>query len=170
MVTYNDLGKYDQARTLYASMRNRTQGAERQLDPFAKGKIANMHAELSSAYHDVGMMPEAIIELEKAVQLCPTFVDLRTRLGVLYKDNGDLARAREHFETAKNINPKYLQARVQLGVLLLSGGSTAQAAEEFKAVLAEDPDNKSAQTYLRIAERRSEHPPPAGGGAPPAKP
>jgi Tfp pilus assembly protein PilF len=114
------------------------------------------------------MVPEAILEMEKAVSLCPTFVDLRTRLGVLYKDSGDLTRAKEHFETAKNINPKYLQARVQLGVLLLSGGKTAEASEEFKAVLAEDPENKSAQTYLRIADRRSEHPPPASGeGAPP---
>jgi tetratricopeptide (TPR) repeat protein len=169
MVTYNDLGKYDNARALYASMRSRTQGADRQLDPFAKGKIANMHADLSNAYHDVGMVPEAILEMEKAVALCPTFVDLRTRLGVLYKDTGDLARAREHFETAKNINPKYLQARVQLGVLLLSAGDAAVAAEEFRAVLAEDPENKSAQTYLRIADRRSEHPPPPSGeGAPPA--
>ena len=159
MVTYNDLGKYDKARALYASMRSRSQGADRQLDPFAKGKIANMHAEISNAYHDVGMMPEAILELERAVSLCPTFVDLRTRLNVLYKDSGDLARAKEQFATAKNINPKYLQARVQLGVMLLSGGDTAEAADEFKAVLTEDPENKSAQTYLRIAERRSERPP-----------
>jgi tetratricopeptide (TPR) repeat protein len=170
MVTYNDLGKYDKARSLYASMRNRSQGADRQMDPFAKGKIANMHAELSNAYHDVGMVPEAILELEKAVGLCPTFADLRTRLGVLYKDSGDLTRAREHFQAAKNINPKYLQARVQLGVMMLSAGNAEQAAEEFKAVLAEDPDNKAAHTYLRIAEKRSGHPPPPSGeGAPPAE-
>ncbi len=169
MVTYNDLGKYDKARTLYASMRTRSQGSDRQLDPFAKGKIANMHAELSNAYHDVGMIPEAILELEKAVRLCPTFADLRTRLGVLLKDSGDLARAREHFEMAKQINPKYLQARVQLGVLALSAGESTRAAEEFRAVLAEDPENKSAQTYLRIAERRSEQPPPPSGSVPPPK-
>jgi Tfp pilus assembly protein PilF len=167
MVTYNDLGKYDQARSLYASMRSRTQSADRQLDSFAKGKIANMHAELSTAYQDVGMIPEALVELEKAVQLCPMFADLRTRLGVLFKETGDLVRARQQFAQARDANPKYLQARVQLGVLLLSGGETAEAAEEFKAVLAEDPENKAAQTYLRIAERRSMSPPPLDEGESP---
>jgi len=47
-----------------------------------------MHAELSQAYVDVGMAPEAIRELEKAINLCPHFADLQTKLGVLYRDTG----------------------------------------------------------------------------------
>ncbi len=64
MVTYNDLGKYEAARQIYAQMRSRSEGRA-EIDPFAKGKIANMHAELSQAYQDAGMVPEAIRELEK---------------------------------------------------------------------------------------------------------
>src|SRR5258706_5413189 len=80
MVTYNDLGKYEQARKIYAEMRNRGEGAGRELDPFAKGKIANMHADLSTAYQDVGMTVEAVSQLEQATALCPTFADLLTGL------------------------------------------------------------------------------------------
>jgi pentatricopeptide repeat protein len=161
MVTYNDLGKYEEARKIYAEMRSRGQEKGHELDPFAKGKIANMHAELSQAYQDVGMSVDAIRELEKATALCPTFADLLTRLGMLYRDSGELSRAKEKFLAAKAANPKYQQARLLLGVLLLSGGDNEAAISEFEAVLAQDPDNKSAGTYLRIAKS------PKKSGAPP---
>jgi tetratricopeptide (TPR) repeat protein len=161
MVTLNDLGEYGKAREIYAGIRHRGSGG-RSLDPFAKGKIANMHAETSHAYLDAGMTVEAISELEKAVSLCPTFADLRTRLGVLYRDAGDLQKAREQFEAAKDANPKYLQARIMLGVLHLSAGDNPRAIDEFDKVLDLDPENKSAQMYLRIAQspaRQSSRPP-----------
>jgi tetratricopeptide (TPR) repeat protein len=161
MVTYNDLGKYEEARQIYGQMRSRSEDHGRELDPFAKGKIANMHAELSQAYQDLGMVPEAIRELEQATLLCPTFADLLTRLGVLYRDSGDVSRAKEKFTAAKTANPRYVQARLLLGVLLLSDGANEASVSEFEAVLSQDPENKSAQTYLRIAKRKSEHPPPA---------
>lgn len=159
MVTYNDLGKYDEARKVYALMRDRDHAAGREIEPFAKGKIANMHAELSQAYLDVGMTVDAIRELENATTLCPSFADLLTRLGVLYRDNGDKPRAKEKFLAAKAANPRYVQARLMLGVLLLSAGDNQAAVAEFEAVLAQDPENKSAQTYLRIAAKKSEAPP-----------
>lgn len=158
MVTYNDLGKYDAARKIYASIRSRD-GGER-LDPFARGKIANMHAEISQAYQDAGMLVEAIDELEKAVSLCPTFADLRTRLGSLYRDSGDHARAREQFLAAKEANPRYVQARVLLGALMLGAGENAAASDELRSVLELDPENKSAQMYLRIAKQGTKPPPP----------
>jgi tetratricopeptide (TPR) repeat protein len=157
MVTLNDLGEYDRARQVYSGIRSRG-GSGKQLDPFAKGKIANMHAETSQAYLDAGMTMEAISELEKAVKLCPTFADLRTRLGLLYRDVGDIARAREQYEAAKEANPNYLQARNMLGVLHLTVGDASKAIEEFEAVLALDQDNKSAQTYLRIAQSGNQTP------------
>src|SRR3954465_13438674 len=114
-VTYNDLGKYDQARDVYVKVRKLGSGTTGvQLDPFARGKIANMHADLGQAYADTGLLHEAIEEYLKAIALCPTFADLRTRLGTLYRDSGDLARAREQYQAAKEANPRFVQARVLL--------------------------------------------------------
>lgn len=160
MVTYNDLGKYEAAREIYGRIRKR--GNSGGGDPFAKGKIANMHADVSRAYRDAGMVPEAIGELERAVALCPHFVDLRTDLALLYRDAGRTERAREQLELAKAGNPAYSQARVLLGVMMLTGGELEPAAREFEAVLSQDADNKSAQMYLKIARAqiaRSERPP-----------
>src|SRR6266545_470689 len=44
-VTYNDLGRYSQAREIYQKIMQRTRAAPRSLDPFVKGKLANMHAD-----------------------------------------------------------------------------------------------------------------------------
>jgi Tfp pilus assembly protein PilF len=169
MVTLNDLGEYDQARQVYSGIRHRGSGGK-ELDPFAKGKIANMHAETSQAYLDAGMTLEAIAELEKAVALCPTFADLHTRLGMLYRDAGDLNHAREQFEAAKQANPRYLQARIMLGVLHLSAGEAPLAIGEFESVLALDPKNKSAHMYLRIAHGSPQAPKPIPSKPPPKPP
>ncbi len=152
MVTLNDMGEYDEAKKLYGQLRKR--GGQREAaDTFAKGRIANMHAEISQAYGDVGMQVEAIGEMEKAVALCPNFPDLRTRLGVQYRDAGELGRAREQFEKAKQENPEYLQARLMLGVLHLSAGEHDAAEREFVAVIDRDPGNTNARMYLRIVRQ-----------------
>jgi len=154
MVTLNDLGNDAEAQKLYGQLRKR--GGQREAaDTFVKGRIANMHADISQAYTDVGMQVEAIHELEKAVALCPSFPDLRTRLGVQYRDAGDRVRALEQFERAKQDNPDYLQARLMLGVLHLSSGDQEQAEREFTAVLERDPGNTGARMYLRIARARA---------------
>lgn len=151
MVTYNDLGKYDKARELYAQIRHRGQGGAVLSDPFAKGKIANMHAEVSQAYLDAGMTPEAIHELERAVMLCPHFVDLRARLAMLYRDTGSVERAKDQLNVALEYNARYAPARVMLGVLLLTMGDYESAVREFETALTTDPDNRNAQMYLRLA-------------------
>jgi tetratricopeptide (TPR) repeat protein len=161
MVTYNDLGKYDAARQVYSQIRHRGSGGQAKADPFAKGKIANMHAQVSQAYADAGMMPEAVQELERAVALCPGFADLRTKLAALYRDTHEPTRAREQLEAAREANPNYGQARLLLGVMHLSAGEYEPAIAEFDAVLLRDGDNKSALMYRKLAESqraRSERP------------
>jgi len=164
IVTYNELGMYDAARRLYSQIRSRDTGDPRSIDPFAMGRIANMHAETSQAYLDACMMPEAIRELERAVALGPGFADLRTRLGVLYRDSGDRRRAMDQFRKAIEANPKYGQARIMLGVLMLSSGDINAAVAQFNEVLSNDPGNRSAHTYLRIAESQQAKSPNSSSG------
>ena len=165
-VTYNDLGKYEAARKVYARIR-REDGQTGVADPFIRGKIANMHADLAQAYADAGCKPEAIEQLKRAVELCPTYADLQTRLGSLYRDTDNFALAREHYEAARAANPKYAPARVLLGVTLLSLGEIDQAIAEWTEVLTLDPENRSAKMYLRMVEaQRSAR----ASKAPPATP
>ena len=161
-VTYNDLRKYEASRQIYARIK-KADGQSGIFDSFAKGKIANMHADLAGAYLDVGCKEDAIVELKKAVALCPTFPDLWTRLGTVYRDMGNLAFAKEAYETAVKTAPRYVQARILLGVTLLAMANVEGAVATWKEVLLVEPENKSAKMYLRMADaqrkkRESERP------------
>jgi tetratricopeptide (TPR) repeat protein len=173
-VTYNDRGKYEAARQVYARIKGTPSGSLQALDPFARGKIANMHAEVGQAYADAGLAREAIAEYEKAVGLCPQFADLQTRLGTLLREVNDLPAAREHYEAAVNARPSYVPARIQLGVTLLSMGESDAAGDQWRRALEIEPDNVRAKMYLRmVAAALSSRPPAdptdgkdgAGGGA-----
>lgn len=161
MVTYNDLGKYESARAIYARIRHRKDGAP-SIDSFARGKIANMHAEVSQAYLDAGMPEGAVVELQRAVALCPDFADLRTRLATLYRDNGEPERAKDELMQVLSRTPAYVPARVALGALLLREGEFEAAIRELESALALDSDNKSAQMYLRLANAELARSSPGG--------
>lgn len=152
-VTYNDRGKYEKAREIYSKIKVGPQGTTAGLDPFARGKIANMHADLGQAYHDAGLPREAITELEKATALCPHFADLQTKLGSLLREVNDLAGARLRYEAALQAKPGYVPARLQLGVTLLALGDAKGAEENWSQVIALDPENSQAKMYLRMLER-----------------
>ncbi len=152
-VTYNDRGKYEKAREVYSRIKVGPHGSSQGLDPFARGKIANMHADVGQAYHDAGLVREAITEYEKATHLCPHFADLQTKLGTLLRELGDLAAARLRYEAALQSKPSYVPARLQLGVILLSLGDTAGAEEHWRHVIVLEPENTQTKMYLRMLER-----------------
>jgi tetratricopeptide (TPR) repeat protein len=160
-VTYNDRGKYEAAREVYSRIKGKPSGNKSGLDPFARGKIANMHAEVGQAYADAGLAVDAIAEFEKAIDLCPHFADLRTKLGTLFREVNDHPRAREHYEAAIEARPTYVPARIQLGVTLLSMGETGAAEEQWNKVIEIEPDNSRAKMYLRmLASQQGKSAPP----------
>jgi tetratricopeptide (TPR) repeat protein len=163
-VTYNDRGKYDAAREVYARIKQRKGSAVEGLDPFARGKIANMHADLGQAYADANLPREAIAEYEKAVGLCPDFADLRTKLGTLLRQVHEDDYARAQYEAAILARPSYVPARILLGVTLFAMGELDGAEDEWKRALEIDPDSMSAKMYLRMlaGQRGKNSTPPAG--------
>ena len=149
-VTYNDLGRYDEAKKIYQAALAKGAESPGKLDPFVKGKIANLHAEVAQAYVDVGLIPDAKHELRKAVLLCPTFADLRLRLANLYRQSGDLDAAKFELEEAVSTRPRYVPVWIALGVTMLAKGDSAAAVKAWEQALAIEPDHKAAQMYLRM--------------------
>jgi tetratricopeptide (TPR) repeat protein len=152
-VTLNDLGKYREAKEIYQRAMVASRNAPRNLDPFAKGKIANMHADVGAAYHGVGLYEDAVREYERALALCPKFVDIRTKLGTTLREMGNVPAAVREFEQVKAENPKFAGGRLHLGLSYYAQGRRDEAALEWEEVLAMAPDNKSAQMYLAMVRQ-----------------
>lgn len=151
-VTYNDLGDYELAQQVYRGAIHRDARGRQEVDPFAKGKIANLHAEVADAYLEVDMPNEAILELRNAIRLCPQFADLRVKLAEIYREMDDLTSARHELEEAIHARPEYGPARIALGVLLLVSGKRDEAVTVWQEALRRDPHDKVAQMYLRMAQ------------------
>lgn len=181
-VTLNDRGKYQAAREIYKRIRGASGHGAPSMDAFARGKIANMHADVGQAYADLGMVREAAAEFEKAVALCPEFADLRTRLGALLYEQGDVVAARRQYEAAVTARPSFHPARLQLGVALLAQGDDDGAEREWRRVLESEPEDARAKMHLRALALQRESglfkaasgsgapPPNAGGSSPPPPP
>jgi tetratricopeptide (TPR) repeat protein len=149
VVTYNDLGRYEEAQTAYQRALEQGASGDGNIDPFARGKIANLHADLAQAYIDVGLSNEAVQEYRNAIRLCPDFADLRVRLAHLYRQTGDLPAAHYELGEAIRARPEYIPARVALGVVLFLSGQRDQAVVQWKQALEIAPDDKTASLYLR---------------------
>ena len=150
-VTYNDLGEYEQAQQVYRGAVQRDARGRHAVDPFAKGKIANLHADVAHAYLEIDLPNEAVQEYRSAIRLCPQFADIRVKLAETYRQMGDLTAARYELEETIGVRPDYLPARVALGVVMLLSGQRAEAVRIWEDALKRDPKNKAAEMYLRMA-------------------
>jgi tetratricopeptide (TPR) repeat protein len=151
-VTCNDLGKYAEAKAVYEKAMMASKRAPRELDPFAKGKIANMHADIGSAYVEVSLYEEAVREYEQALALCPTFLDIRTELGNTRREMGDITGAIRELEQVRAENPRFVAGRLKLGLVYYAAARRDDAAAEWNAVLALDPANRTAKMYLALLD------------------
>lgn len=155
-VVYNELGRYEEGRRLYEQAHSaRGAGGLDQLEPLARGKIANMHRDLGDAYTAVGLLDHAIVEFHKALRVCPTFVDIRTKLANTLRDLGRTDEAIDEFQAICDLAPDYVPARTHYGVTLWRIGRIVQAREQWQAVLERDPTNRSCQVYLSMTARDS---------------
>ncbi len=149
-VIYNDMGKYREAREVYQGALSRQRGAPGKIDPFVKGKIANMYADIGDVFASSGMLDDAIREYRRALELGPTFVDIRLKLADCLRDLGDHAGSLAEFETLLATNPNYLPGCVHYGIALYSAGRRTDAVRVWEDVLATQPGHKGAEMYLNL--------------------
>jgi tetratricopeptide (TPR) repeat protein len=162
-VIYNDKGKYNEAREIYSRAVNNSYEDEEQeegLDPFARGKISNMHAELGDAYFGLGRYSDAVREFERALDLSPDFVDIRTKLGHVLRDMGRYEEALVHYRQVKEKRSDYLPARLALGVTLFSLKRKQEAVAEWQECVSLAPSDRRAATYLRMVNAQEGAPEP----------
>jgi len=151
-VLYNDLGQYTQAKELYSHLRKSPakKTKEKDIEPVLKGRLSNMHANIGDVYRSIGLYDFAAEEYRKALGLNPSYIDIRTKLGVVSREGGHLEESLKELKAVLKQDAKFSNARIQLGVTYYSQGNLKEAQKEWETVLKQDPDNESAKMYLRL--------------------
>jgi tetratricopeptide (TPR) repeat protein len=150
-VLYNDLGKYADAKKLYAKLRKGKETEPRQIEPVLQGKLSNLHADIGDIYRNIGLYSHAVQEYQKALQHNPSYADIRLKLGMALRDAGELATAITELKSVIRQEPKYTDAHVQLGITYYAMGKAADAKKAWQQALKLAPTHAHAEMYLRLS-------------------
>jgi tetratricopeptide (TPR) repeat protein len=169
-VILNELGRFDEAQSDFAQARELD---KRPGDPFPSdlgNQLAVGHAKLGDLYLQAERADEAVEQYRKALEVRPSFVDIRSRLAQAYLMLGEPERAVDELNETLEMHPSFLAARIALGTALHRMERTEEAISEWRRCLEIDPGNRRARAYLtsvgiRIQEVAvPEHDAAAGGG------
>lgn len=144
------LGHFAQAEALAERAGALLQTRPGELDPTTRGKLANQQAELADALAAAGLRREAIEQYRQALERCPTYCDIRHRLGITLREAGLASQSIEEFERILDVRPERSESRVQLGLTYHALGRTREALAHWREVLAREPGQREASMYLRL--------------------
>ena len=117
----------------------------------ASVKLAARHAALGREYEEAGIIPRAISEYRRSLELDPAGTAIGRRLAMLeaVASSSDSWDQRALFpETLDTVDARYMKGRAYLLT-----GDFAEAIVEFKAVLRILPSDADTGRLLRAAER-----------------
>jgi len=153
-LTLVEMGLYDEARHAQEKARHIRQGTPGEMDAYLKQKIANRYSETGEILTSAGWPEKAMAEYQRALELCPEFVDIRLKLANAYMDGGDLEKALEQLSHIVQMQPDYFPARVRHGLALYLLNRTAEAKEAWEYVLRKNPSHRVAKMYMNLIETR----------------
>ncbi|NIM52890.1 MAG: tetratricopeptide repeat protein [Gemmatimonadales bacterium] len=116
-------------------------------------QLANKHAELGEAYAEAGALGRAIEQYRTALDLGPTYHDLRYRLGRLLLEAGRSLEAREELEVVVKARPNSPDAQAAFGLACYLAGDAATARSVWEALSREHPEDIRARAYLGMLAR-----------------
>ncbi len=155
-LTCNDLGMYAEGMEAFQSAVASRHGRPVGLDPYVKGKLANLYAAAGDLYSAAGRYEQAVEEYERALSLCPHYVDIWNKLGCTWRDAGKYEKAVETFYRAmQSTGGRYTPLHLNLGVTYYAMGRTEEALRHWKSVLKTDPSNEKARLYCRMVENKA---------------
>jgi tetratricopeptide (TPR) repeat protein len=154
VVLYNNLGERSKAKSVYEQLKKYGRSGRGAMDPLLMAKVANLHAEVGGLYQSVGHYDDAILEYEKAVDLCPDFIDVQTKLATCWREKGDLKSALKVFKKSekKTAASKYAPFWIALGVTHYAKGNMKGAKKAWAKALKIEPKNKTALSYNALAK------------------
>ena len=150
-VTFCDLGRYDEAKTVFAEILAHTPPNRQQPDMIL-GRLANQHAQCGALYEQSGLINEAISEYKKALLLFDRMPDVRLAVGKLYFRSGHGERALNEFQELTRSFPDESDGHLWLGICYWKEGRYDQARKQWETARNLGGDVHVASSYLKLAK------------------
>ena len=151
-IVLNDLGRFDEASECFHRASALDLRDSRAFPSHMGNQLANAHAKTGDLYMAADRPEEAAAEYAAAVEIRPSFLDLRFKLAEAYMDLEMLGEALTHLEEILVANPDFAGARVRLGALFKRLGDTDGARREWERCAEQSPDDRRIRAYLASLE------------------
>lgn len=149
----NELGRTDEAQDSFGRAAVHLAQPTAGLPAPVAAQLANRHAELGETYAGAGALGRAIEQYQAALELGPSFHDLRYRLGRLLLEAGRPLEARDALEDVVRARPSFADAEAALGLAHYLSGDAGGARSIWQACLARRPENARVEAYLAMLTR-----------------
>jgi Tfp pilus assembly protein PilF len=110
--------------------------------------IAQLHLALSMTLVVQNHLPQARIQLQRAIQLDPANPDAINNLGAVLLRMGLPAEALHQFEECRRIAPDFDRAAINAALLYSQGGQPARGKQILQRFLARHPDDTNVREAL----------------------
>lgn len=104
-----------------------------------------------------GMISEAALDLQRAIELNPNCAEAHNNLAVILIHESKLEEAAEHLRESLRINPDYSAAHTNLGIALAGQGKFDQAIPHLAEAIRLEPDlpkgSANLEGALRLAQQ-----------------
>lgn len=149
-VVYNNLGLGKKSKEIYEKLRAYGTKSRGAMDAMLLSKLANLHAQIGDLYHGVGEYKRAIRAYEEAVDLCPQFLDIQTKLATAYRESGNHNKALKIFSKYKSKAARFAPFWIAYGVTFYARNKRKDAKKAWDRALKIEPRNKTALAYSRL--------------------
>ncbi len=159
-IAYRELSQDDSRQAYLSALKSKLAQGEREIPPRILADVAAHKADLAIRGR---RWSEARKLLEEAIELYPKEPSYHYQLGKLgftqAMENTPADQPlpdglRKPFLKALALDPRYDLPRIHLGYLAKRNGNLKLAIREFKGALEVNPQNKVAQSELRLLKRR----------------
>ncbi len=149
----NQVGRTAEAEECFRRAALADTGSIRGFPAPVAARLANRHAELAQDYADVGALEQAIEQYRRALELGPTFHDLRYRLARVLLEAGQVLDARDELEQVVAARPTFIDAGAALGLARYLSGDADGAREVWEHMLTQRPGHQRVEAYLNMVDR-----------------
>ncbi len=149
--TFCDLGKYDEAKSVFSEIIAATPSNKRQPD-LIMGRLANHHANCGKLYEQSGFTNEALAEYKKALSLYERMPDVKIAVGKIYFRTGHFDRALAEFHSVLNHFPNEYDAHLWAGLSNWKLGHVDLAELQWRKALAIRGESGVASAYLKMSQ------------------
>lgn len=149
----NELGREGEADQSFRHAAASVAPSSTGLPAHVAARLANLHSELADAYAEAGAADRAIEQYQRALDLGPSFHDLRYRMARLLLESSRPLEARDALEQVLEARPNFVDAEAALGLAHYLSGDAIGARQVWKRCLERRPENARVEAYLAMLDR-----------------